>query len=81
MNIWLSVFFPLLFKKFNKLDEYIYNYFFIIPIILLNSFSIIKIKIIVRVIKKTTNIRIFIFNQNQNFIKKNTVHNFQTLVQ
>jgi len=40
------------------------------------------IKIIVCVIKKTTNICIFIFNQNQNFIKKkNIVHNFRTLAQ
>ena len=31
---------------------------------------------------KTTNIYIFFsLNQNQNFIKKNTVHNFQTLAQ
>ena len=32
------LFFHLLFKKNNKLDEYIYTYFFIIPIILLNNF-------------------------------------------
>jgi len=31
-------------------------------------------------LKETTNICIFTFNQNQNFIK-NTVHNFQTLAQ
>jgi len=31
-------FFPLSFKKYNKLDEYIYTYFFIIPIITLNKF-------------------------------------------
>ena len=31
---------------------------------------------------KATNIYIFFsFNQNQNFIKKNTVYNFQTLAQ
>jgi len=30
-------------------------------------------------LKKATNI--YIFNQNQNFIKKNTVHYFQTLAQ
>jgi len=30
---------------------------------------------------KATNIYIFYFNQNQNFIKKTTVHNFQTFVQ
>ena len=30
-------FFPLTFKKGNKLDEYIYTYFFILPIIPLNS--------------------------------------------
>jgi len=38
MNICISVFFPVTFKKYNKLDEYIYTYFFIIPIILLNNF-------------------------------------------
>jgi len=32
-------------------------------------------------LKKATNICIFIFNQNQNFIKKNIVHIFQTLAQ
>jgi len=32
-------------------------------------------------LKNTTNIYIFIFNQNQKNFKKNTVHNFQTLVQ
>jgi len=33
-------------------------------------------------LKKVTNICIFIFNQNQDFIKKkNIVDNFQTLVQ
>ena len=36
--IYMSVFFPLSFKKCNKLDEYIYIYFFIIPIIPLNNF-------------------------------------------
>jgi len=28
MNIYMSDFFPLSFKKCNKLDEYIYTYFF-----------------------------------------------------
>jgi len=55
-------FFPLSFKKYNKLDEYIYTYFFIIPIIPLNNFSIIKI--VVMSLKKATNIYIFTFNQN-----------------
>jgi len=32
------VFLPLSFKKCNKLDECIYTYFFIIPIIPLNNF-------------------------------------------
>jgi len=32
-------------------------------------------------LKKVTNIHIFVFNQNQNFIKINIVHNFQTLEQ
>jgi len=32
-------------------------------------------------LKKTTNIYIFTFNQNQNFMKKNIVHDFQTLAQ
>jgi len=33
-------------------------------------------------LKKSTNIYIFTFNQNQNFInKKNTVYNFQMLAQ
>jgi len=46
------IFIPLSFKKCNKLDEYIYTYFFIILIILLiNFFSIIKI--VVGDIKKT----------------------------
>ena len=45
-----SFFFLYPFKKCNKLDEYIYTYFFIIPIIPLNYFSIIKI--VVGVIKK-----------------------------
>jgi len=31
-------FFPLPFKKCNKLDDYIYIYFFIVLIILLNNF-------------------------------------------
>ena len=30
---------------------------------------------------KATNIYIFSFNQNQNFIKKNTVYDIQTLAQ
>ena len=30
---------------------------------------------------KETNIYIFSFNQNQNFIKKDNIHNFQTLAQ
>ena len=36
--IYMSVFFPLSFKKCNKLYGYIYTYFFIIPIISLNNF-------------------------------------------
>jgi len=32
-------------------------------------------------LKKATNVYIFTFNQNQKFIKKNTVHDFQTLAQ
>jgi len=43
-------FFRLSFKKCNKLDEYIYTYFFIIPIISLNNFF--YNKIVVGVIKK-----------------------------
>jgi len=31
--IYMSTFFPLSFKKYNKLDEYIYIYFFIISIL------------------------------------------------
>jgi len=42
MNIYMF-FLPLSFKKCNKLDEYIHIYFFIISIIPLNTFSIIKI--------------------------------------
>jgi len=61
MNICIY-FFPLSFKKYNKLDEYIYTYFFIIPIILLKKNSIIKI--VVMSLKKATNIYIFTFNQN-----------------
>ena len=38
MNIYMSGFFPLSFKKCTKLDKYIYTYFFIIPIIPLNNF-------------------------------------------
>jgi len=38
MNTCTFVFFPLSFRKYNKLDEYIYSYFFIIPIIPLNNF-------------------------------------------
>jgi len=45
----MNIFFPLSFKKCNKLDEYIYTYFLIIPIILLNNFF--YNKIIVGVIK------------------------------
>jgi len=37
MIIYLSGFFPLSFKKYNKLDEYIYTYHFIISIITLNN--------------------------------------------
>ena len=48
MNIF--VFLPLSFKKCNKLDEYIYTYFFIFSIIPLNNFF--YNKIIVGVIKK-----------------------------
>jgi len=62
MNTCIYAFFPLSFKKYNKLDEYIYTYFFIIPIIPLNNFCIIKI--VVMSLKKTTNIYIFTFNQN-----------------
>jgi len=36
--VCVSGFPPLSFKKCNKLDEYIYTYFFIIPIIPLNNF-------------------------------------------
>jgi len=51
MDIYIYIwFFPLSFKKCNKLDEYIYTYFFIIPIIPLKNFYIIKIYI--GVIKK-----------------------------
>jgi len=32
-------------------------------------------------LKKATNIYILIFNQKQNFIKTNIIHNFQTLAQ
>ena len=39
----MSDFFPLSFKKRNKLDEYIYTYLFIIPIIPLNNFFYNKI--------------------------------------
>ena len=46
----MSDFFPLSFKKCNKLDEYVYSYFFIIPIIPLNNSFIIKI--VVGVIKQ-----------------------------
>jgi len=52
----MSFFFLLSFKKCNKLDEYIYVYLFIIPIIPLNNFSIIKI--VVGFIKKY---RLYIF--------------------
>jgi len=49
--IYIFCFFlPLSFKKCNKLDEYIYTYFFIISIILLNNF--LYNKIVVGVIKK-----------------------------
>jgi len=47
------IFIHLSFKKCNKLDEYIYTYFFIILIIPLNNFSIIKI--VVDVIRKNKN--------------------------
>ena len=79
MNISIYVFFPLSFKKYNKLDEYIYTYFFIIPIITLNNFF--YNKDCCSCLLKKTKINIITFNQNQNFIKKNTVHHFQTLVQ
>ena len=36
--VCVSIFFPLSFKKCNKLDEYIYTYFFIISLISLNNF-------------------------------------------
>ena len=48
MNIY--IFFLLSFKKCNKLNEYIYTYFFIISIIPLNNFF--YNKIVVGVIKK-----------------------------
>jgi len=50
MNIYIFLFFFLSFKKCNKLDENIYTYFFIIPIIPLNNFF--YNKIVVGVIKK-----------------------------
>jgi len=57
--IYMYGFSPLSFKKYNKLDEWIYStYFYIIPIILLNNFlySLKKtfyiIKIVVSAIKK-----------------------------
>jgi len=62
MNTCISVFFPLSFKKYNKLDEYIYTYFFIIPIIPLNN--VFYNKIVVMSLKKATNIYISTFNQN-----------------
>jgi len=65
MNI--NVFFPLSLKKYNKLNEYIYTYFFIIPIILLNNFFNNKRLLFVS-LKKNNNIYIFTFNQNQHFI-------------
>ena len=49
-NTIFFVFFSLSFKKCNKIDEYIYTYFFIIPIIPLNNF--LYNKIVVCVIKK-----------------------------
>ena len=69
MNICISVFFPLSYKNYNKLDEYIYTYFFIILIILLNNFFYNKDRCLCH-LKKATNIYLFTFNQNQNFIKK-----------
>jgi len=52
MNIYvLSGFFPLSFKKCNKLNEYIYTYFFIIPIIPFNNFFYNKDCYIVSVIE------------------------------
>ena len=69
MNIYVC-FFYLSFKKYNKLDAYIYTYFFfIISIIPLNNFFYNKDCCVVS-LKKTKNIYIFSFNQNQNFIKK-----------
>jgi len=52
MNMHIC-FFPLSFKKYNKLDEYIHTYFFITP-----TFSIKKI--VVRVIKKKQQTFIFL---------------------
>jgi len=48
-------FFLLLFKKHNKLYEYIYTYFFIIPIILLNNIFY-KKRLLFVSLKKATSI-------------------------
>ena len=53
------IYFPLSFKKCNKFDEYIYTYFFIISIIPLNNFSIIKIVVVG--IKKEFRLYIFCY--------------------
>ena len=84
MNICFFCFFPLSFKKYNKLYEYIYTYFFIIPIIPLNYFFYNKIVVGVIIKKnldyiffyiigvlenlKATNIYIFSLNQNLDYI-------------
>ena len=57
MNINIYVYFPLSFRKCNKLEEYIYIYFFIIPIIPLNNFY----QIVVGVIKKKNYIKFFCY--------------------
>ena len=58
------MFFPLLFKKYNKLDEYIYTYFFII------CFFLYYLKIIVRIIKKSNKHLYFYFSSKPKFHKK-----------
>jgi len=65
MNIFFCFFFTLLVKKCNKLDEYIYTYFFIIPIIPLNNFFYNKI---VGVIEKSVTLIFYSLKETNIYI-------------
>jgi len=61
MNINIYVFFPLSFRKCNKLEKYIYIYFFIISIIPLNFIFFIVLRLLLVSLKKRTSVKFFCY--------------------